>query len=34
MAKLRTKFKDIDEIVKSKAKKSATAAKSRAGGKR
>ncbi len=34
MAKLRTKFKDIDEIIKSKSKKSATAAKSRAGGKR
>ncbi|HEY7506014.1 MAG TPA: fructose-1,6-bisphosphate aldolase/phosphatase [Nitrososphaera sp.] len=34
MAKLRTKFKDIDEIVKAKSKKSTTAAKSRAGGKR
>lgn len=34
MAKLRTKFKDVDEVVKSKSKKSASAAKSRAGGKR
>ncbi len=34
MAKLRTKFKDIDEVIKGKSKKSATAAKSRAGGKR
>ncbi|HEY8140265.1 MAG TPA: fructose-1,6-bisphosphate aldolase/phosphatase [Nitrososphaera sp.] len=34
MAKLRTKFKDIDEVIKSKSKKSASAAKSRAGGKR
>ena len=34
MAKLGTKFKDIDEILKGKGKKSAAAAKSKAGGKR